>query len=57
MIKLYKNWKLKKTYKWVYVKNIQACATILAQEGIRVDYPGKNLMKVGRMYGYNLLWY
>lgn len=48
MIKLYKNWTLLKTYNWVNVSNILACATILSQYGIKSKTPWKDIITRAR---------
>ena len=48
MIKLFQNWKLKKQYDWVYVKNISDCVIVLKREWIRSDKPWVDLITRAR---------
>lgn len=57
MIKLFQNWKLKKQYDWVYIKNIKDCAIVLKRQWITSKLPWVDLMTKWRMKWFNLQWF
>ena len=54
MIKLFRNWKLIKTFKGGDIGNIKTCAVILKEEWIEVKHPWINLITIARQCGYTL---